>query len=483
MNPPCNSVRLTISQSTTKKHRVAQRNKKGYFIAHDDIKKMNLFFNYTKTHKPLIISSFSIIIGIAFSIQNLAFYLRFDFNLLLSLMLVPFVLYIKHKENYSLRFGIISLFFLVSYPFLKVQSFYFFGFTFFLLFVIENNIGRFNNLPVFLLVLLSPVAIFAIEVFSFPIRLWLTDVSTQIISFVNKDINSSGNQIFMNGDKYTVDPECMGLKMVITGYLLCLVIIAWFEKKSKKQISLFQVIIILFITSLLIIISNLFRIIGIIFTRTAPDTILHEMLGIFSLVIYVILPLYLIVKLVYRYFSKPIKQKTKQVYKANGNILILILLGLLAILNYNRENYRTVPADIDIAEIKIEGFQCNLLENKVVQLTNDSALVYIKAIPNFYSADHTPLICWKGSGYQLNNQQKTDLDNYKVYTAELAQPNSDTLYTAWWYDNGKHQTISQLDWRWRLIKGEDGFSLVNVTCKDRKKLEQEIKDLKTVCKR
>jgi hypothetical protein len=37
------------------------------------------------------------------------------------------------------------------------------------------------------------------------------------------------------------------------------------------------------------------------------------------------------------------------------------------------------------------------------------------------------------------------------------------LYTAWWYSNGKVQTIDQLDWRLRMLKGEDRFSLINVT--------------------
>ena len=261
-----------------------------------DFKIKGLLINKFRNNKPLIISLIIILFAITISIQNLAFYLTFDFNLILSLLLVPFVLYIKYKGILSARFGYISLLFLIFYPFLKIQSFYFFGFAFFILFVIENFIGKFNNLPLFLLILLSPVAIFAIEVFGFPIRLWLTDASSQIISFVNKDIISIGNQIFLKGDKFTVDPECMGLKMVITGFLLSLVIIAWFEKQTKKEITFLKVILLLCITAILIIISNLFRIIGIIFAKAAPETAMHEMIGIFSLAIYVILPVFFITK-------------------------------------------------------------------------------------------------------------------------------------------------------------------------------------------
>ncbi|NJO91209.1 MAG: hypothetical protein HC831_21280 [Chloroflexia bacterium] len=140
------------------------------------------------------------------------------------------------------------------------------------------------------------------------------------------------------------------------------------------------------------------------------------------------------------------------------------MIALLAFLNFNRKDFRTQLETVNTKLIKIDGFQCNLLDNGVAQFTNDSALIYIKPIPNFYSADHTPMICWKGSGYQLQNQQKMQVGSHEVYFAELVLENSKPLYTAWWYSNGKHITINQLDWRWRLIKGEENFSLVNVTC-------------------
>ncbi len=435
----------------------------------------SLIINTLKDNKPLLLSAMIMLTAIFVSIQNLNFYLRFDFNFTLSLMLVPFVLYVKHKKHLSIRFGIVSLFFLGLYPILKIQSFYFFGFSFFLLFVIESNLGKLNNLPVFLLILLSPVSIFAIEVFGFPIRLWLTDISTQIISFVNDTIQSSGNQIFFNGEKFTVDPECMGLKMVITGYLLTLVMIAWFERRSKQELSFLKVILILLIVSILIIISNLFRIIGIIFAKAAPETLLHEMIGISSLIIYVIVPVYFLCRFFYKKFATPLKPKVeKKLRKSLSYGLSILLIGFLAFLNFNRENFRAEPKVSNTKLSYIEGFKCNLLDNGVAQFTNDSALIYIKPIPNFYSADHTPMICWKGSGYQLQNQQKIKVEDHEIYFAELVLENSKPLYTAWWYSNGKHVTINQLDWRWRLMKREEYFSLVNVTCEKEQILHEEI---------
>lgn len=416
-----------------------------------------------------------IITATLLSIQNLEFYLTFDFNFILSILFTPFVLYVKHKNHLSLRYAFVSLFFLAFYPILKIQSLYFFGFSFFILFVFESFWGKFNNLPIFLLAILSPVAIFAIEVFGFPIRLWLTDISAQIISFFHEGIATSGNQINIDGNKFVVDPECMGLKMVITGYLITLLFLAWFEKKSKSEISFLKTILILIIATFLIIISNLFRIIGIIFAKAPPETFLHESIGLLSLLVYVILPIYFLIKLFYNRFSHNTRLKTaKPVHKWFQFVLLSIIICLLGYFNYNREQFRSDSNIVNCRLFQKDGFKSKKLENGVTQLTNDSTLVYIKPIPNFYSADHTPMICWKGSGYKLKEQKVLKIEKHNIYYAELHKDTGPPLFTAWWYENTDHKTINQLNWRWELIKGSDDFKLINLTCEDKNILEGQV---------
>ena len=50
------------------------------------------------------------------------------------------------------------------------------------------------------------------------------------------------------------------------------------------------------------------------------------------------------------------------------------------------------------------------------------------------------------------------------------------LVTAWWYDNGQQQTLSNFDWRWQQLQGESGFFLVNVTVANRDQLESAVMD-------
>jgi exosortase N len=103
-------------------------------------------------------------------------------------------------------------------------------------------------------------------------------------------------------------------------------------------------------------------------------------------------------------------------------------------------------------------------------------LIYVKPAVSFYSADHSPIICWKGSGYKIVQEQIIEINNQRVYFSELLQ-NNDHLYTTWWYDCGAEKTISQFKWRTRsLIKGNK-YLLVNVIANDKTTLIEKTNDL------
>lgn len=82
-------------------------------------------------------------------------------------------------------------------------------------------------------------------------------------------------------------------------------------------------------------------------------------------------------------------------------------------------------------------------------------------------------MCWKGSGYALSGVKEVAVNGKIIYAGKLSKQ-TDELFTAWWYSNGKVQTINQFDWRTRMLKGEDKFCLVNMTAKDEKTLLSSI---------
>ena len=97
-------------------------------------------------------------------------------------------------------------------------------------------------------------------------------------------------------------------------------------------------------------------------------------------------------------------------------------------------------------------------------------------IPGFYSADHNPMICWKGSGYEFVQVQEQVVNGTKMYTARL-QNKTELLYTAWWYDNGQKRTVNQLAWRWDALKRNTNYSVVNVTAASKEHLDREVKKI------
>ena len=100
-------------------------------------------------------------------------------------------------------------------------------------------------------------------------------------------------------------------------------------------------------------------------------------------------------------------------------------------------------------------------------------MVYVKPIPGFYYTDHTPSICWEGSGYTFTTLRVSAFAGIPVFEGIL-EKGRETLYTAWWYDNGARQTINPFDWRWDCFRGGAPYAVVNVTSATRPQLEMEI---------
>ncbi len=434
--------------------------------------KMNL------SKRQLITTGF-LLLATLVSMQNLYFYLKFDFQFFIIALSCPFVLYVKERNVFSLRYAFLSLLCLAVYPMIKVQSLFFLGYMFFLLFIIESNLGKVNNLPFYLIILLSPFSGFVFQQLGFPIRLELTSISASILQSMSMDASAVGNILYLNDQAFSVDPECMGLKMVSTSFIITLLFLAHFERRSKTSLS-FSVIMLVFAwTSILVILSNLSRILLLVLFSSDPGSLSHELIGIICLISYLILPNYYMIRLIFRKYGKTKTVVIPSPKSFSKKYAWLILPGLMVLLylNQNRVEYRNIEKDPMAEQIELDGFQKDTVKGNVMQFVNDTSMIYIKPSSKFYGADHTPLICWKGSGYKFDHEKIDVVNGKEVYMAHLKSEENDTLYTAWWYDNGPTKTIRQLDWRWRMIKGENDFRLVNVTCTTQSILNQEVEKL------
>ncbi len=409
----------------------------------------------------LFITVTLIFIFVLLTFQKLAFYVRFDFNFLLLLLVLPFVIK-KQNNSKSIRYGIIAIILLLLFPFLTLSSIFFFALICTLFFIYEYQYGKLSTIPLFLVIIVSPVAIFLSEVVGFEIRLWLTKIAASILQFINSDYSYSGNIILIGKNEFHVDSECMGLKMVLLSMFISLIFITYQQQKKKGQINMFFIALSLLISYILVVISNLARIILITLFQSPPETFSHELIGIICFIVYVVIPIWFIVKWIPVKVVENTDETNSQSNKFVFISFVFVLMFLFSLYHFTNIGAKdNVESDMHSLDYFSNSFSSSLEEHNVLKITNEDYLIYIKPAASFYSADHSPIICWKGSGYNVIKEQIISTSSIKVYYSELKKDN-DILYSTWWYDSGKDKTISQYNWRFNnLVNGYD-YRLINV---------------------
>lgn len=338
----------------------------------------------------------------------------------------------------------------------------------------EQLRGRLGSIPLLIIVLMSPMAQYLAVMFSFPLRLAITDVAGSIMRGAGLHVSVAGNTISWNGIEYSVDPACMGLKMLLTSLLCGLLIIAVMQRRYERRLKGYYISAISVAILLLNILANLLRIITLVFFHIGADNVLHELTGLVYLAVYVLLPATLLIGfLVRRYgvaFDTPAVQQGEF---SRAHIMphmgLAILLASASIMHRNVNEERA-------ALVVIPGYEAAYYDKDVCRYSNSAALVYIKRTNGLLGAEHNPAMCWLGAGYQFARINEERIGGMMVYTARLVK-GKEKLYTAWWYDNGATATTSQLAWRWDVLNGGKPYSIVNVTTATEAALNGKLREL------
>jgi exosortase N len=400
-------------------------------------------------------------------------------NVVLGLIALPLVTVIQPGNTSNTRYGITAVCFAILTVLLPVKTMLYFTIAFAFLFITENFSGKINWLPVWVICFMSPVFQFATNVFSFPIRLQLTNWAGYIMNRVLGHVIVKGNMIVYNGNEFSVDPACMGLNMMVTSLLLQLIIIAMYQRKYDLQLRWHQTAGLLAMTFILNVISNLFRIVCLVWLNILPGTYMHELVGILCLLLYVIIPVVWFTKWLIRNKGCAVVSGPDNKAAIFGTKALQIHIGLLLIVCwacYSVINNERTVTDSSAAIAPIDGYRTERVNAEIIKLQNSQSLVYIKYIPGFYNADHHPMICWAGSGYLFRQVQQETIGKQRVYTA-LLQNGKESLYTSWWYDNGLNRTIDQLSWRSQMLSGAKPYSVINITAANKQQLVKEIEDV------
>lgn len=418
--------------------------------------------------------AYALIVGL-----TLRHYLIFDTTFVVGLAVVPFCFAIQRGGNFSYRY----IFWL--FPTL-ILAFLTHSFTLFylavvgaLLLVWESRIGKLSILPPILFIVISPIFRYITDVFTFDFRLKLTEFAAKFLQkiapfpkesgFRTSTVSAVGNLIKLkDGSEWQIDEACMGLNMLGISLILTIFFIAYFAKRRNKQPILWGVILLILTTLFLNIVCNLLRIIALVHFRVLPHTVGHDTVGLLALVIYVVVPMFFLVKKTAQYdwfFNNKNVQndtflKVWNFWKGGAihTIILLILISKSIFLIIEKPNATAGESP----KIMLSGFQKTALPNGICQFSNDSFLIYVKPLRSFYTTEHSPMICWRGSGFEFKQIEKKHIGNSEVYTGILAKGDS-TIYTAWWFENERgERTIEQKTWRWAVFTEGAHFRLVNI---------------------
>ena len=401
-------------------------------------------------------------------------YLIWNANLVMGLLLIPYICK-ADKTRYSLRYLLPAVLATGLAVVLPVNTLFFVAMLFVVLLLIENSIGRLGDSLLLLVLLVSPVFGHFTRLGEFPVRLWLSERVADVLSAGGIPASAAGNQIVLGNYEFSVDPACAGLNMLVMSVLIGLFVLNWYQRQSGKVLGFKWLALLCTVTVALNVVCNFFRILLLVAFKIMPGTFLHDAVGIGCLLIYVLVPLLLGIKPFLARFGKSIGANTLPEHKQGIRYPFLHIALLAAILFVAGHLVNADAIATSTNNIQLAGYQKKQLEGGITKFENADALIYLKPTA-FYAPEHDPMICWVGSGYAFKSIRKETISGQGLYTATLVK-NTDRIYTAWWFDNGKLKTVNQFAWRWDAAKNDGQFYLVNVNASSPQKLKQKIEEL------
>ncbi len=413
---------------------------------------------------------------------------------LAGLMLLGYIIFTTNytTQKSSRYFWPAILLALISWL-VPVRTFLYFSICCSILFFIESYWSKCGVLPLVVMIIISPLFQYFFTVFTFPLKLQLTGWAVQLLSVLNDNVTALGNIIVIKGGHFRVDDECMGISMTGIGMLTGVTLLVYYKKITGRGLSWLVIAIALLFLFILLVVANLIRIVLLAQFQLPPQTVMHEVTGLICFIVYFLLPALAITRL----WIKKVKKQEAHVNKTsipaiaknNGGevlykkvskkfywLLHTLLLVVTACSVINLAQYNTGKKNTEQATPAVAGFTATAVNSDILKLQNRNALVYIKRIENFYTIEHSPMICWQGSGYRFENITHETINGVTAYFGMLQQGKT-TLYTAWWFDNGSYKTTAQLAWRWKMLKENKNFAIVNVTAANRNELLAVLKDI------
>ena len=426
---------------------------------------------------PRVLISLMPIIGFA----ALRTYVIVDSTFILGSFILPFTFGFNQKER-SNRWFVFGVFFLITSFFIPSYTLFYLALVGCFLGIFENIYGKQTLLPFLTLITISPIFRYFSDIFTFDIRLILTEIAAKMLRFFDPSVFAAGNVIVSKGQDWQIDEACMGLNMLGLAFILTYFFIAIFGKEGEKRATIKGIILSLALAFLLNTLANLIRIMAVVYFKILPATSGHDAVGLMSLAVYNLVPIYFFVRksVSWSWFYESFIKKGNFLNndkKYVQNIVFQCFIMFVVVYKGIDLTLHKPQNNKSETTISLDGFKSEKMKDGVFKLTNDSVLIYVKNLNYFFTTEHSPMICWKGSGYTFQKIEKMTVDNFEFYMGIL-QKGESKIYTAWWFESAKNRTIEQTVWRKNMLLNNEHYKLVNVNVENPILLPQIIRSLK-----
>ena len=408
--------------------------------------------------------------------EALVQYVHTDLNLWLGLLILPWALIPRTKGEYSWRFAVGAALCMGLYARFHMNIFLLMGLGMGIFLGIERFWGKLSLYPLILLGLISPVMKYLVQSFSFPLRLEMSRFIGAAMNQFGLSIAVEGNVFVWDDMSFAVDPACMGLHALATGMIFTTLMLVFGEQKNQQKLPLAWVSVLYILTLALTLLTNGLRIAALILFKSMPESGSHDLIGMFGLLLYVVVPMHFVIQWVYRNHAISITPTASSFNISGRKWLIPVVMAVGINLVPHIFPKPTQSHSISAFDsLHIPHTQKEVLDQGVAKFENDSLLIYLKAPVPFWASDHSPAVCWQASGYEFRRINKAQLGGNTFFVAELGTESA-PLYTAWWYESDASRTHRQVEWRHKTLKNGESFFLVNLTASSAEQLNEAISD-------
>lgn len=282
---------------------------------------------------------------------------------------------------------------------------------------------------------------------------------------------SGGNLITRDGVDFSVDPACMGLHMLQTALLCCIMMSALYGQRYRRELRGACPGLLIGACVLLNVVANLLRIVMLVQFRVPQENPMHELIGILCIVVYTLLPCAFLIRWMMRRFGRDIPMFRPAVSRKEPWLHCVIILTLIC-------GVAVTPAYVAAQHVlpEIPGYESAYAAEGIPRLTRGSTVVYLKGVQGFYGTEHHPMLCWTGSGFRFRDVCECRVGGVPVMRGVLERGGKRYL-TAWWYASAGGHRYSGAGWRWDALRNGRRYCIVNVTAADSASLDEQVRSL------